>query len=68
MKLLLNSLILLLISIMYGNTVYGLSNHQIRAICKKQQNISSCMKKLKIKKLNLLKGNQISIPVVPFKK
>ena len=68
MRFLLKSLIFLLISLFYGNTVHGLSNYQIRAICQKKQKKSACVKSLKLKKLNLLEGNKIEIPVVPFKK
>ena len=68
MRFFLNSLMVLLISLFYGNTVHGMSNYQIKAICQKKQKKSACVKSLKLKKLKLLEGNKIEIPVVPFKK
>ena len=68
MKFLIHSLIIIFISLLYENTVYGLSNYKIKAMCQKKQKRSACVKILKLKRLNLLEGNQIEIPVVPFKK
>ena len=68
MKLLKNCLFFLLISLVFENNVFPLSNYQIKQICKKEKKISNCIKNLKFKKLNLEKGNQIEIPVIPFKK
>ena len=39
-----------------------------KKICQKKSNRSTCIKNLKLKKLNLLQGNKIEIPVIPFKK
>ena len=49
------------------NSAYSLSNYRIKEICQKKTKKSTCIKNLKIKKLNLLKGNKIEIPVIPFK-
>ena len=49
-------------------SVYALSDKQIKEICHKKTFKSTCIKNLKIKKLNLLKRNRIEIPVIPFKK
>ena len=68
MKFFLNSLALVLISLLYENSAFGLSNYKIKEICQNRQKKSACIKYFKQKKLNLLKGNQIEIPVIPFKK
>ena len=68
MKVLINSIIFLLISIFYENYVLSLSNYQIKELCQKKQKRSTCVKNLKLKKLNLLEGKSIEIPVIPFKK
>ena len=68
MKILINSIIFLLISIFYNNYALSLSNYQIKELCQKKQNRSNCVKNLKLKKLNLLEGKSIEIPVIPFKK
>ena len=51
-----------------GISVYAMSDNKIIEICKKEARISTCINNLKIKKLNLLEGNRIEIPVIPFKK
>ena len=68
MKFLLSSVIFLSISFMHEKPVAGLSNNQIRKICQKEKKKSACVKNLKLKKLNLMEGNQIEIQVIPFKK
>ncbi len=67
MKLLLKSFLFLLISFLYEKTAYSISNYEIQKICQNKQNRFYCMKKLKDKKTNLIKGNRIEIPVIPFK-
>ena len=66
MKLFFNSLLFLII-FLFENSAYALSNYRIKAICQKKTKISTCIKNLKLKKLNYLKGNKIEIPVIPFK-
>ena len=68
MKLFTHTILLLFTLVLYENNAYSLSNYQIREICKNKRNKSKCIKNLKFKKLNLLQGNQIEIPVIPFKK
>ena len=53
---------------LFENSAYSLSDYQIKEICQKKSKRSTCIKKLKFKKLNLLQGNKIEIPVIPFKK
>ena len=67
MKTLINSLIYLIVLSSFGDSVYSLSNYQIKKICQKDQRRSKCIKNLKFKKLKLLEGNRIEIPVIPFK-
>ncbi len=68
MKLFLNTLSFFFILFLFENTAYSLSNHQIKEICQKKSKRSTCIKNLKLKKLNLLQGNKIEIPVIPLKK
>ena len=68
MKLSFNSLLLFLILFLFENSAYSLSDYQIKEICQKKSKRSTCIKKLKLKKLNLLQGYKIEIPVIPFKK
>ena len=68
MKLLLNTILFLILALIYGNNAYPLSDYRIREMCQRKQRKSICMKNLKSKKYKLLKGDQIEIPVIPFKK
>ena len=68
MKLFFNSLFFIFILFLFENSAYSLSDNQIKEICQKKSKRSTCIKKLKFKKLNLLQGNKIEIPVIPFKK
>ena len=68
MKLFLNTLFFFFILFLFENSAYSLSDYQIKEICQKKSKRSSCIKKLKFKKLNLLQGNKIEIPVIPFNK
>ena len=52
---------------LFENSAYSLSDYQIKEICQKKTKRSTCIKNLKSKKLNLLQGNKIEIPVIPFK-
>ena len=67
MKLFFNSLLFFFILFLSENIAYSLSDYQIKVICQKKSKRSSCIKNLKFKKLNLLQGNKIEIPVIPFK-
>ena len=68
MKLFFNPLLFFFIIFFYVNSAYSLSNYQIKEICQKKPRRSTCIKNLQFKKLNLLKGNKIQIPVIPYKK
>ena len=68
MKLFFNTLFFFFILFLFENSAYSLSDYQIKEICQKNSKRSTCIKNLKFKKLNLLKGNKIEIPVIPFKK
>ena len=66
MKKFLNPIIFL--SFFFESTAYSLTNKQIKEICQKKSKKIYCIKNLKSKKSNLLKGNRIEIPVIPYKK
>ena len=68
MKLFFNSLLFFSILFLFENSAYSLSDYQIKEICQKKTKRSTCIKNLKLKKLDLLQGNKIEIPVIPFKK
>ena len=68
MKLFFNTLFFFFILFLFENSAYSLSDYQIKKICQKKPKRSTCIKKLKFKKLNLLQGKKIEIPVIPFKK
>ena len=68
MKLFLNTLFFFFILFLFENSAYSLSNYQIKEICQKKSRKYACIKNLKSKKVDLLQGNQIEIPVIPFKK
>ena len=67
MKFFFNSLLYLAVLISFENSAYSLSDKQIKEICQKKQRKLTCIKSLKLKKLNLIQGNRIEIPVIPFK-
>ena len=68
MKSFFNTILYLIVLFSFDNSAYALSDKQIKEICKTQTGRSTCIKKLKSKKFNLLKGNRIEIPVIIFKK
>ena len=68
MKFFFNSLLYLLVIFSFENSAYSLSESQIKEICKRKQKRLNCIKNLKLKKLNLIEGKHIEIPVIPFKK
>ena len=61
-------MIFLISSVLYESSTYSLTANEIEEICQEKKRKSTCIKNLKIKKYNLLKGNRIQIPVIPFKK
>ena len=68
MKLFFNPLLFFLILFLFENSAYSLSDYQIKEICQKKSRKYTCIKDLRFKKLNLLQGNKIEIPVIPYKK
>ena len=68
MKLFFSPLIFFLIIFLFDNSAYSLSDYQIKKLCQNKPNRSTCIKNIKFKKLNLLQGNKIEIPVIPFNK
>ena len=68
MKFNFNSLIYLLVLFSLENSAYSLTDKQITEICQKKPRRLTCIKNLKLKKVNLIQGKRIEIPVIPFKK
>ena len=67
MKSFFNILLYLLVFFASENSVLALSDNQIKERCRKKQRRTLCIENFKSKKLDLLKGNRIEIPVIPFK-
>tara|TARA_S200000501_G_C20475655_1_gene591528 strand:+ start:417 stop:623 length:207 start_codon:yes stop_codon:yes gene_type:complete len=68
MKFFFNSLLYLLVLFSFENSANSFSGNEIKEICKNEQRRLTCIKNLKFKKLNLLEGKRIEIPVIPLKK
>ena len=68
MKSFFNTIFSLIVLFSSEINVYAMSDYRIIEICKKEARRSTCIRNLKIKRLNLLEGNRIEIPVIPFKK
>ena len=67
MKPFLHVIIYLIVLFLFESSAYSLSDNQIIKPCQENQRRSTCKKNYKFKKSNLLKGNRIEIPVIPFK-
>ena len=52
----------------YGLNALSITNNEIYKICQKEVNKILCVKRLKINRYKLEKGNPIEIPVIPYKK
>tara|TARA_B100000963_G_scaffold39014_1_gene29034 strand:- start:220 stop:414 length:195 start_codon:yes stop_codon:yes gene_type:complete len=57
-----------LIILSYSLNAFSITNNEIYKICQKEINKKSCVKRLKINRYKLERGNPIEIPVVPYKK
>ena len=68
MKLALNLSLFLFTLFLFVDNAFSLSNYQIRKICKKEKKELTCIKTLQKKRFDLQKGNQIEIPVIPYKR
>ena len=67
MKLFIKSFLSLSVLILYDNAAYSLSDSQIKEFCQRKTREASCIKNLKYKRLKLLQGDQIEIPVLPYR-
>ena len=68
MKLALNLYFFLLALFTFGDESLSLTDYQIKNYCKKDKMESTCIRNLRDKRSNLRKGNQIEIPVTPYKR
>ena len=57
-----------LIFLFYSLNAFSITNNEIYKICQKEVNKISCVKRLKLNRSMLDKGNPIEIPVIPYKK
>ena len=67
MKLLLNLSLFIFALILLGDKSFSITDYQIRKICRKEKRELTCIKSLQEKRIDLQKGNQIEIPVIPYK-
>ena len=68
MKYLLFTFLFLLAFFINKNNGFALNDYEIRKICKKEIKKITCINNMKEKNINLIKGNRIKIPVIPFKR
>ena len=52
----------------FSMNAFSITNNEINKICQKESNKFMCIKRLKINRYKLKKGNPIEIPVIPYKK
>ena len=55
-------------SLTYSLNAFSITTNEINKICRKEPNKFLCVKRLKINRYKLEKGNPIEIPVIPYKK
>ena len=67
MRFFFKTLLYLVVLFSFENSSYSISDNQINKICKNKLRKATCIKNMKFKKLDLIKGNRIEIPVIPFK-
>tara|TARA_Y100000589_G_scaffold225101_1_gene212596 strand:+ start:506 stop:700 length:195 start_codon:yes stop_codon:yes gene_type:complete len=52
----------------FSLNAFSITNSEINKICQKEVNKFLCIRRLKINRYKLEKGNPIEIPVVPYEK
>ena len=68
MKLVLNLSLFLISFFLISEKSFSITDYQIKKICAKEKRKLTCIKDLQEKKYNLRIGNQIEIPVIPYKR
>ena len=68
MKFLNRSKLILIISLLFNNYSFALTNNEIIRYCNRERNSQDCIRKMKIRRYKLERGNPIDIPIIPFKK
>ena len=67
MKLAFKLFLILLVSALWEEKSFSLTDYKIKQICKNERNSSICIKNMQQKRSNLQKGNYIEIPVIPYR-
>ena len=67
MKLAFKLFLILLVSVLWEEKSFSLTDYKIKQICKNERNSSICIKNLQKKRSNLQIGNYIEIPVIPYR-
>ena len=68
MGLIKNIFFFLFLFLIYEHKTIALTDYQIKEVCRKEKRLLKCIKNLQNKRSDLIKGNRIEVPVVPFKK
>ncbi len=68
MKSVFNLSLFLFALLILGDKSFSFTDYQIKKICKNEKRETTCIKNLREKRSNLLKGNLIEIPVIPYKR
>ena len=67
MKIFLKIYTIIFLSFILSSEVQAISNYKILKICSKLRLEKKCIKKLKFKREQLIKGKPIEIQVIPYK-
>tara|TARA_B100000212_G_scaffold273312_1_gene212727 strand:- start:347 stop:556 length:210 start_codon:yes stop_codon:yes gene_type:complete len=67
MKIFPKLLSLILLSLVLALEAYAISNYQIFKICSKKRKEKECIRRLKLNRELIYKGEPIEIPVYPYK-
>ena len=68
MKYILKLILFLQPLLLYENKAFSLPNYKIKEICQEYQRKYKCIRVLKSKREDLLQGNKIEVPVIPYRK
>ena len=67
MRLAFKLFLILLVSVLWEEKSFSLTDYKIKQICKNERNSSICIKNMQKKRFDLQKGNYIEIPVIPYR-
>ena len=59
---------MLIFSIIFVDKIYSLTNNEIIEFCRRERNSQECMRTLRIRRYQLIRGKPIEIPIDTYKK